>query len=154
MPFPESLELCRVGFTRTLSGEQKRVEFDTHIRCRRRTRERGVKDTCCWIGAEDQKDELEAFHRSAGGSLFQVILPSWEGPIETTARFDTPLTLNPVAEHYEMTASLYIPQPSVMDQDTLLEKLLAMLGVVDGTFNDALHVFVNEEWPAYWEDSP
>ena len=150
MPFPESLELCRTGYSRTLSGEQKRVEFDSHIRCRRRTRERGVIDTCCWIGSETQTTELEAFHRSSGGSLFQIPLPSWEGPVETSVRFDTPLTLNPIAEHYEITASLYVPQPPVMDQVTLWEKLLELIGVTDARFGLPIFFWININWGVLW----
>lgn len=178
MPFPESIELCRMGYSRVLLGEQKRVEFDSHIRCRRKTRQRGVTDTCCWVCTEEQTLEMEAFHRSSGGDLFEVSLPSWEGITDTSARFDTPLTLNPVSEHYEITASLYIPEPPMMDTETLWEKLLELIGVADNGFGlpiffwvninwgvlwntgitdssfvDPVNTFVNETWPGYWVKS-
>ena len=150
MQFPDDLEPCRSGYSRNLLGEQYRNEFECYTRNRRKVRRRGVTDTLCWVATEDQIRRLEAFHRQAGGQYFTIELPDWQGFSDTTARFDSPLTARLIRDHYEISASLYIPAPDILADEELWYRLLELIGVYDDTFNDPLHEFVHNEWPDYW----
>ena len=148
--FPAGIELCRTGYSRNLSGDARRVTFDSATRHRRNSRRRGCTDTVCFVCTKGQCEQLELFHRQAGGSLFTISLPDWQGVSPTVARFDTPLTINPAGDYYEITASLYLPDPPVIPADQLDDYLLPMIGIIDGPFNDPLHVFVHQQWPPLW----
>ncbi len=149
---PEAPDLCRTGYSRNLTGEPMRTDFDSYHRARRKTRRHWVTDTVLWVCTERQLSGLEQFHRRIGGDWFTIELPDWQGITDTVASFASPLTRSPVNDRYEVTASLTVPNPSIMDEQTLSEKLLEMIGVTDGTFNDAIHEFVHIDWPAFWED--
>ena len=154
MQFPDSLEPCRSGYSRNLLGEPYQGEFDSFVRRRRQVRRRGVHDTLCWVCDSDQYLALTEFHRQAGGQYFTIELPDWQGFSVTTARFDSPLTVQQVGERYEVTASLYLPTPTVMPPEDLDYWLLWLIGITDGTFNDPLHDFVHNQWPGYWGAEP
>ena len=154
MPFPPSFDLCRSGYSRNLKGEQTPQTFDAWQRQRRKVRRRGVIDTVCWMVDTCQCNELEQFHRQASGDYFEIDLPAYNGITGTVARFDGPLTLKPVRDFFEVTASLYIPQPPIMTDGELAGELLASIGIVDGTFDDPLHDFIHTEWPLQWSSAP
>ncbi len=147
MQFPPSIDLCRSGYSRNLKGGQAPQTFDAWQRQRRKVRRRGVIDTVCWIVTKEQCGQLEQFHRQASGHYFQIDLPAYKGITRTAARFDGPLTINPVRDHFEITASLYIPQPRIMLD---IELALAIIGITDSTFGDSLHDFIHNEWPLQW----
>lgn len=148
---PQAPDLCRTGYSRNLTGEPMNTPFDGSTRIRRKTRRHWVTDTVLWVCTEQQLSGLEQFHRQIGGDWFTIELPDWQGMSDTTASFASPMTITPVNDRYEVTASLTVPDPSVMDDETLSEYMLAMIGVTDGTFNDALNIFVHVEWPVFWE---
>lgn len=148
MPFPPSIELCRSGYSRNLKGEQAPQTFDAWQRQRRKVRKRGVTDTVCWIVNQEQCGQLEQFHRTIGGDYFEIDLPAYSGITATVARFDGPLTINPMRDRYEITASLYIPQPPMIPATDLDDWLLAGMGITDATFDDRLHRVVNTVMPS------
>ena len=150
MLFPPSINLCRNGYSRNLKGEQTPQTFDAWQRQRRKVRRRGVIDTVCWMVDNCQCNELEQFHRRASGHYFEIDLPAYNGLITTSARFDGPLTIRPMRDHFEITASLYIPQPSIMNNDKLDNALLIAMGVVDDTFGKPLYYWVNINWSVFW----
>ncbi len=154
MPFPPSIDLCRSGYSRNLKGEQTPQTFDAWQRQRRTVRKRGVTDTVCWVVNQEQCGQLEQFHRKASGNYFEIDLPAYNGMTTTAARFDGPLTINPVRDFFEVTASLYVPQPPVMSNDQLANELLSGIGITDGTFDDPLHDFIHIEWPLQWSSAP
>ncbi len=149
MPFPD-IALCRTGYSRNFSGEQKRNDFDSHCRCRRLTRRRGVTDTGCWVCTAEQCQTLEAFHRQAGGRWFTIALPDYTGLTETTARFNSPLTIARVVDNFEVTASLYVPAPAIIPKDELDDWLLRLIGVTDDTFGLPIHYWANTGWHLCW----
>lgn len=150
MQFPPSIDLCRSGYSRNLKGEQTPQTFDAWQRQRRKVRRRGVTDTVCWMVDTCQCNELEQFHRQASGNYFEITLPAYNGLATAAARFDGPLTINPVRDHFEITASLYVPQPPIMFSDELDNALLAGIGITDHTFADKLHDWVNYDWAVLW----
>ncbi len=150
MQFPPSIELCRSSYSRNLSGEQTRQTFDAWQRHRRKVRNRGVTDTVCWIVNQRQCDLIKQFHRVIGGDYFKIDLPAYCGIIATIARFDGPLTIKPLCKYFEITASLYVPNPPVMSNEQLANELLADIGVTDGTFDDPLHDFIHTKWSSQW----
>lgn len=150
MLFPPSIELCRSGYSRNLKGEQTPQTFDAWQRQRRKVRKRGVTDTVCWIVNQEQCGQLEQFHRTIGGDYFEIDLPAYSGITSTTARFDGPLTIHPMRDHFEITASLYIPQPPIMTSDELDNALLIGMGVIDDTFGKPLYYWVNINWGVFW----
>lgn len=154
MPFPPSIDLCRSGYSRNLKGEQTPQTFDAWQRQRRTVRKRGVTDTVCWVVNQEQCGQLEQFHRKASGNYFEIDLPAYNGMTTTAARFDGPLTINPVRDFFEVTASLYVPQPPVMSNDQLANELLGGIGITDGTFDDPLHDFIHTKWPLQWSSAP
>lgn len=154
MPFPPSIDLCRSGYSRNLKGEQTPQTFDAWQRQRRTVRKRGVTDTVCWVVNQEQCGQLKQFHRKASGNYFEIDLPAYNGMTTTAARFDGPLTINPVRDFFEVTASLYVPQPPVMSNDQLANELLGGIGITDGTFDDPLHDFIHTEWPLQWSSAP
>ena len=154
MQFPPSIDLCRSGYSRNLKGEQTPQTFDAWQRQRRKVRKRGVTDTVCWVVTKEQCGQLEQFHRQASGHYFEINLPAYNGMTTTAARFDGPLTINPVRDHFEITTSLYVPQPPIMPDDELSSELLVGIGILDGTFDDPLHDFIHTKWPLQWSSSP
>ena len=154
MQFPTAIDLCRSGYSRNLKGEQTPQTFDAWQRQRRKVRKRGVTDTVCWVVTKEQCGQLEQFHRQASGHYFEINLPAYNGMTTTAARFDGPLTINPVRDHFEITASLYVPQPPIMPDDELSSELLDGIGILDGTFDDPLHDFIHTEWPLQWSSVP
>lgn len=154
MQFPPSIDLCRSGYSRNLKGEQTPQTFDAWQRQRRKVRKRGVIDTVCWMVDTCQCNELEQFHRQASGNYFEITLPAYNGLATAAARFDGPLTIHPVRDHFEITASLYVPQPPIMPDDVLVSELLGSIGIVDGTFDDPLHDFIHTQWPIQWSSAP
>ena len=146
MEFPD-LELCRAGYSRNLKGEPAPQTFDAWQRQRRKVRQRGVTDTVCFVCDHHQCQTLEQFHRSAGGDWFTIELPDYTGVAATTARFDGPLTIKPVRDRFEITASLYIPQPPMIPAADMDDWLLTGIGITDGTFDDRLHRVVNTVMP-------
>ena len=154
MQFPPSIDLCRSGYSRNLKGEQTPQTFDAWQRQRRKVRKRGVTDTVCWMVDTCQCNELEQFHRQAGGDYFEIDLPAYNGITTTIARFNGPLTIHPVRDFFEVTASLYIPHPPIMTDSELAGELLASIGIVDGTFDDPLHDFIHTQWPLQWSSAP
>lgn len=148
MLFPSDIELCRTGYSRNLKGEPPPQTFDAYIRQRRQVRRRGVTDTVTFICTDDQRQRLEQFHRDQGGDHFEINLPDYASQTSrTVARFDTPLTVKPVADHYEITASLYIPQPAVVPADELDEWLLSGMGIDGPGFEVLLHTVVHTDMP-------
>lgn len=125
MQFPPSIDLCRKNYSRNLKGEQTPQTFDAWQRQRRKVRRRGVIDTVCWMVDTNQCNKLEQFHRTVSGNFFEINLPAYSGITTTVARFDGPLTIHPVRDHFEITASLYIPQPPMIPEQEL-EKWLAL----------------------------
>ena len=154
MQFPPDIDLCRSGYSRNLKGEQTPQTFDAWQRQRRKVRRRGVTDTVCWVVTRDQCGALEQFHRQGSGDYFTISLPAYNGQTLTSARFDGPLTIKPVRDFFEVTGSLYIPQPPIMPDDVLAGELLGGIGIADGTFDDPLHEFVHTEWPLQWSSAP
>lgn len=150
MQFPPSIDLCRSGYSRNLKGEQTPQTFDAWQRQRRKVRRRGVTDTVCWIVTREQCGQLEQFHRQASGDYFEIDLPAYSGMSTTAARFDGPLTIRPVRDRFEITASVYIPNPSIMNSDELDNALLIAMGVVDDTFGQPLYYWVNINWSVFW----
>lgn len=148
--FPSGLALCRTGYSRNLLGEQIRTESDSHTRCRRNSRRRGVTDTVSWICTEPQYQALARFHRQIGSDWFQMELPDWQGITTTTTRFDSPLTITPVQRFFEITASLYIPQPDRIPEEALETWQLKLIGVIDDTFGLPLYFWVNINWGVLW----
>ena len=146
--FPADIELCRTGYSRNLSGDARRVTFDTATRNRRTSRRRGCTDTVCFICTGEQCQQLEAFHRLMDGSLFLINLPDWQGISPVSARFDSTLTIRPVTAHYEVTASLYLPEPDVIPADDLDSWQLRLIGVTDDTFGDHLHRVIHIVCPS------
>ncbi|WP_257294487.1 hypothetical protein [Endozoicomonas sp. YOMI1] len=146
MQFPPSIDLCRSGYSRNLKGEQTPQTFDAWQRQRRKVRRRGVIDTVCWIVTKEQCGQLEQFHRRASGDYFEINLPAYTGQTTIIARFDGPLTINPVRDHFEITASLYIPKPKIMSSNELDNALLKAIGVTNSFYQLPLHKFVNEQW--------
>jgi hypothetical protein len=148
--FPTDIELCRVGYSRNLLGDPKRHDFECYIRCRRMSRRRGVTDTDCWVCDEDQCQRLERFHRQLGGSWFVIGLPDWQGISDTTARFDSPLSIRRIRNRYEVTANLFVPSPPIIPDDELDAWLLALIGVVDDTFGLPIYYWANINWGVLW----
>ena len=147
MQFPPSIELCRANYSRNLKGEQTPQTFDAWQRQRRKVRRRGVIDTVCWMVDNCQCNELEQFHRRASGHYFEIDLPAYNGLITTSARFDGPLTIRPMRDHFEITASLYIPQPPMISTEELEQWLLAGIGISGSGFEIRLHTVVNDIMP-------
>ena len=106
-----------------------------------------MTDTLCWVCTDDQLVRLEQFHRQAGGQYFTIELPDWQGFSDTTARFDSPLSIRIIRDRYETTASLYIPAPGLIPDDELDDWLLGLVGITGPGFEQPLHRFVNERWP-------
>ena len=149
--FPAALTLCRAKYSRNLIGEQTRTECDGHTRCRRRVRRRGVTDTLCCVCSENQCQTLVNFQRQVGDDWFNINLPDYQGLSNTTARFNSELTITPIGDGYEISASLYIPQPDMMPNDQLILQMLAFIGITDGQFSQPLHQFVHNQWPLLWK---
>ena len=147
MQFPPNIDLCRSGYSRNLKGEQTPQTFDAWQRQRRKVRRRGVTDTVCWVVTKDQCGALEQFHRQASGDYFTINLPAYTGQALTSARFDGPLTIKPVRDFFEVTGSLYIPQPPMIQSEDMDHWLLAGIGITDGSFDDRLHGLVNTVMP-------
>lgn len=143
MQFPADIEPCRMGYSRNLKGENTPQTFDAWQRQRRKVRQRGVTDTVCFMCNADQCQRLEQFHRDASGDLFEITLPDYTGMAVTIARFDTPLTITPVRDHVEITASLYIPKPAMVPKDQLDHWLLTGIGIDGPGFEDRLNTVVN-----------
>ena len=148
MQFPPDIDLCRANYSRNLKGEQTPQTFDAWQRQRRKVRRRGVTDTVCWLVTKDQCGQLEWFHRQASGDYFTISLPAYNGQALTSARFDGPLTIKPVRDRFEITASLYIPQPPMIPAADMDDWLLTGIGITDGTFDDRLHAVVNVTMPS------
>ena len=147
MLFPPSINLCRNGYSRNLKGEQTPQTFDAWQRQRRKVRRRGVIDTVCWMVDNCQCNELEQFHRTISGNYFEIDLPAYSGITTTVARFDGPLTIHPMRDHFEITASLYIPQPPMIPTEELEQWLLAGIGISGSGFEIRLHTVVNDIMP-------
>ena len=141
------VNLCRSGYSRNLNGQPKTTDFDSHQRLRRSSRRRGCTDTLCWVCDGQQCSALEVFHRQQGSDWFELCLPDCDGLTKTTVRFSGPLTIKPVADQFEITASVYVPQPQVMTAEDLRQALLAMIGITGGGFEQPIHTFVNTTWP-------
>ena len=148
MQFPPSIDLCRSGYSRNLKGERTPQTFDAWQRQRRKVRRRGVTDTVCWIVTREQCGQLEQFHRQASGDYFEIDLPAYSGMTTTAARFDGPLTIRPVRDRFEITASVYIPNPSLIPKADLDQWLLIGIGITGPGFETHLHTVVNVTMPS------
>ena len=142
MPFPD-IPLCRSGYSRNLNGEAKVTDFETHQRMRRSCRRRGCTDTLCWVCDREQCQALAVFHRQQGSHWFNLCLPDCDGLTTTVVRFSGPLTIKPVAGLFEITARVHIPDPRVLPKEDLEDRLLALIGIRDGSFNNPLHLFIS-----------
>ena len=142
------IDLCRSGYSRNLNGQPKTTDFDSHQRLRRSSRRRGCIDTLCWLAYPDQRLALEQFHRQQGSDWFELCLPDCNGLSKTTVRWTGPMTIKPVADRFEITASVYVPQPQVMTAADLRQALLTMIGITGGGFEQSIHTFVNTTWPS------
>ncbi len=80
------------------------------------------------------------------------MLPGCDGLVKTTVRFTGPLTIKPVADHYEITASLYVPEPPVMTRDRLETAMLDIIGITGSGFEHPLHPFVQQHWPTLMQE--
>lgn len=154
MQFPSSIDLCRSSYSRNLNDEQTLQTFDAWQRHRRKVRNLGVTDTVCWIVNQSQCNLIKQFHRVIGGNYFKIDLPAYSGVIATTARFDGSLIIKPVCNYFEITASLYVPEPIIMSNEQLANELLKDIGVSDGTFDDPLHDYIHIEWHLQWSFKP
>ncbi len=147
---PEAPDLCRTGYSRNLTGEPMRTDFDSYHRARRKTRRHWVTDTVLWVCTERQLSGLEQFHRRIGGDWFTIELPDWQGITDTVASFASPLTRSPVNDRYEVTASLTVPNPDIIPDDQLDDWMLALIGVTDDTFGEPIYYWVNINWGVLW----
>ena len=83
------------------------------------------------------------FHRQQGSHWFNLCLPDCDGLTTTVVRFSGPLTIKPVAGLFEITARVHIPDPRVLPKEDLEDRLLALIGIRDGSFNNPLHLFIS-----------
>ena len=147
---PKAPDLCRAGYSRNLTGEPMNTPFDGSTRVRRKTRRHWVTDTVLWICTEPQLLGLEQFHRQIGGDWFTIELPDWQGMSDTTASFSSPLTITPVNDQYEVSASLTVPEPDLIPDDQLDDWLLALIGVTDRHFSDPINHYVHRVRAQCW----
>ena len=145
--FPD-IDLCRAAYSRNITGEPLQTTFDAYTRTRRKTRRRWVTDTVCWICTEQQRIELEQFHRHMGGNWFDIVLPDWQGLSSTVASFASALTIKPIRDCYEITAELTVPSPSIIPAAELDMACLAIIGITEGGFEQRLNTLIHDTMPS------
>ncbi len=82
-----------------------------------------------------------------GGNWFAIDLPDWQGLTATIASFASALTIKPMQDHYEITAELTIPAPSIIPEEDLEMACLAIIGITEPGFETRLNVLINEAMP-------
>lgn len=153
MQFPEELPPPLLsGYSVSMQGGHHRTQYLTHSVVRRKVRHRRNSISLSWYLTLQEKQTMEAFHRSTGGDEFIMSLP---GPDESgltrqLARFSGPLKSAFNGVGYVVSATFKNNVPDILNK-TETDALLLNIAITSSGFEpdmaDALYAFLNNELP-------